>query len=132
VSHILLVWLITWRSAWPLVLIALLLPLAVWVGRRKGHSLPPVRAFLAQIVVPLLLVIWCGAFYRAEPGDVMSWRTWGMLAMALSGLIILIATPVYYRRGPRTWTLVAASLVNLVFLLLVMFVGSMALVDDWL
>jgi peptidoglycan/LPS O-acetylase OafA/YrhL len=132
VGGILTVWVITWRVAWPLILVALILPLAVWAAGRRGISLPPARAFLALFVVPVLLVAWSGANWGAEAGGASQWRSNVLLGLALCGLVILIATPIYYRQKPRTWVLVAAALISLIFLLSATFVGSMAIPNTWL
>lgn len=131
-NGILTVWVITWRTAGPLILIALILPFAVWAARRRGVALPPARAFLALFVVPVMVVAWSGAFWGAEARATSHWRTNVLLGMALCGLAILIATPIYYRRGPRLWVLVVAAVFSLFFLLSATFVGSMAIPNSWL
>lgn len=131
-SGVLTVWFITWRTAWPLILLALILPLTVWAMARRGVALPPARAFLALFVVPVLLMVWSGAFWGAEARGESHWRSDVLLAMALCGLVILVATPIRYRRRPRAWTLAVAAVVSLFFLLSAAFVGSMAISDTWL
>lgn len=116
-SGVLTVWFITWRTAWPLILLALILPLTVWAMARRGVALPPARAFLALFVVPVLLMVWSGAFWGAEARGESHWRSDVLLAMA---------------RRPRAWTLAVAAVVSLFFLLSAAFVGSMAISDTWL
>ena len=132
-NGILTVWVITWRTVWPVMLIALLLPVVVAVVRRTAQF-PPAWALTAPVVAPVLIVIWSGAFWANEAGvrRAVHWTSDVLLALALGGLCILIVVPILARRRPRLWLTVFAAVVNLVFLAAAYFVGSMAISNVWM
>ena len=97
--------------------------------------MPPSRAVLWTLLSPLALVIWSGANWGAEedsaPG-VIQWRSYVLLALALGVVIIAIATPIRFRRTPQWWLLIPCSITAVLFAVLAVFVGGMAIVNDWL
>ena len=118
--------------AWPAIGVgALTLGLAVHRGRPSPES--AARAVLGMFAVPLLLLVVAAAFYGrsgAGPRE-FDWLTGLFSAVAVAGIGVAFAIAIRGRRasGWILWLGVAA----VVWLMAaVWFIGSMALVDDWI
>ena len=131
------VWIITFRTVWPIVAIGgfllavgILASLPAWAGR-----LPPTRAFLTILLSPLATVLWSGANWAQEEGlaaGAVQWRSYMLLALALCAVAIAIAVPIRFRRTPRWWVLIPCSLTAVLYTAAATFVGGMAIVNDWI
>jgi len=131
------VWVIIFRFAWPVVAIGAMLLALAFLASVPGWSqrLPPPRAFLLILLSPLAVVVWGGVNWAAEErlaADAIHWRSYVLLGLAILVLAIAIATPIWFRRSPRFWVLIACSLTSIVYTAAAVFVGGMAIVNDWL
>jgi hypothetical protein len=123
---------ITLRFAWPALIVLAVLASLGFLGA-AGHRFPPLRSFAALFVPFLLLCIWGGSNWAAEElADSARWRSTVLTVLACLSLVLLVAIPVIFRRAPRWWLLIPASLASLVLTLGAWFVGSMAISNTWL
>ena len=88
---------------------------------------------LLPFVVPTLMLFWAGVSYGAEkemPPGKGSWRSAALIAATIPHLVLLG----WLARRQRRWIypLLALGLLSLVWLALALFVGSMAIADDWI
>ena len=123
---------ITLRFAWPaLIVLAVLTSLGFL--RIAGHRFPPLRSFAALFLPFLVLCIWGGSNWAAEElADAARWRSTVLTVLGFASLLFLISIPVIFRRTPRWWLLIPASLASLVLTLGAWFVGSMAISNTWI
>jgi hypothetical protein len=129
---IITVWVITWRTIWPLMLVTVLFPLVVLLVRRRV-DLAPVKAFVLPVLGPLLIVAWSGTFWAAETrANGRHWASNVLILLVLSSLAFIIGIAVRYRRAPRYWAVIVLAVANFVFVLAAGFVGSMAISNTWL
>lgn len=127
------VWVITWRTAWPFFLSAAgFLVLAACAARTVG-LLPPPESFLMMLLPPFLVGAWGGANWAldehlAGPG----WRSWVLLALGLGSALIPVYALWRYRRAPAYWLVILCAINTFVLDLAFVFVGDMAIMNDWL
>ena len=131
-NGIITVFVITLRFAWPAFLL-LIAATAFGIFGEIGRPFPPLRAFLYLFIPFLVIGVWGGANWAAEEHlRAVGWRQNVLYAMALLSLAFAVAVPWVYRKSPRWWLLIPASLVGFSLSLAVAFVGSMAISNDWL
>lgn len=126
--------LLTWRSGWPVILLAIA-PLLLALPLRGSRQMPPVGAFAGVLYAPACIVTWGGLNWAAEEGlshNTLHWRTTVLLALAIGGLGVLSVIVYRFRRSPGRWLLFTAALGGLLTLALTFFVGGMAITNDWL
>jgi len=137
VQGVVTVWIMTFRSAWPVVAsggILLALAILTWAPGWSDR-LPPARAFFLILLSPLAVVVWGGANWAAEESlatEAIHWRSGVLVGLVIVVLAIAIATPIRFRRSPRWWVLIPCSLTAVVYTAAAAFVGGMAIVNDWL
>jgi hypothetical protein len=137
VQGVFTVWVITFQVAWAAVAIGgVLLALAI-LASVPGWSerLPPTRAFVLILLSPLAVVVWGGANWATEERlahEAIHWRSDVLLGLAIAVLGIAIVTPIRFRRSPRWWVLIPCSLIAVIYTAAALFVGGMAIVNDWL
>jgi hypothetical protein len=133
-SGVLAVWVITWRTVWPAMLVALGLPLVIVVARRRA-AFAPSRAFWIPLLPPIAVIVWSGIFWAGESraaAGMVSWMSNGLAAITIVGIGVLLFSAFVYRRSPRPWTVVLAVAANLAFLIVAWFIGVMAISNTWL
>ena len=127
------VWVITWRFIWPVVVMIGFLAVASALPLMR-QQLPSPRLFWSMLIVPLLGIVWAGAFRAAEqslPHDVNHWYSSVHNAMAFVAMFTAVGISVYFRRTRRSWLLFLYALFVIVFTLSAWFVGTMAISDTW-
>jgi hypothetical protein len=134
VNGIATVALLTWRSGWPVLLLAIA-PLLLALSLRGFRQVPPVGAFAGVLCAPVCIVAWAGLNWAAEEGlsrDTLHWRTSVLVALAVGGLGVLGVIVYRFRRSPGRWLLFTAALGGILTLALTFFVAGMAITNDWL
>jgi len=126
---ILTVWVITWRTIWPVIVVALLL-VALAITRPGGFAAPPARAFLLILLPPLAVVAWGGANWDA-PGST-TWRQVVLSGLAIAAAVSALFIAHRFRRSPRPALLVIAALPSLAFDFVAWAIGGMAIANVWL
>jgi len=130
---ILTVWVITWRTIWPAMLAAVLLPPTVFLaGRRLGMA--PALAFTLPLLGPIVIVAWSGLFWAAEelPASGVHWVSNVLAGLVVVSLALIVWVAAHYRKSPRYWAVIFAAVANAVFVLGAGAIGSMAISNSWL
>ena len=133
-NGILTVWVITWRTIWPAMLVALGLPISIVIARRRT-GFAPLQAFWIPLLPPIAVIVWSGTFWAGESRRAavrVSWMGSGLAAITIVGICVLLVTAFVFRRSPRPWTVVLALVANLAFLIVAWLIGTMAISDAWL
>jgi hypothetical protein len=110
-----------------------LIILAAVPGYRE--HLPPPRAFLLVLGAPLVVVLWSGLNYAAESAlaaDAIHWRSFVHIGLSFASAVVAVGVPFHFRRSPKAWLLIPCGVVALLYTVLVWFIGTMAIVDDWI
>lgn len=128
-AAILTVWVITWRMAWPAVLVGLgLLTLAaiprlgVW---------PPFRAFAAVLLSPLPLIVWAGINWTRQTTRDGGWRALLLDGLALLVVLTCLGVVFRFRKLRGRWLLVLAAASSLAVAAAAWLVGTMAITGRW-
>ena len=131
-NGIITVFVITLRFAWP-ALVLLLALTSLGLLAVAGRPFPPMRAYLFLFVPILVLGVWGGANWAAEQGGTGgAWRSIVLDALGVLSLVFAVAIPWVFRKTPRWWLLIPASVIGFVLSLAVWFVGGMAISNVWL
>lgn len=127
------VWVITWRTAWPVMLCAVLAPPLALILRRHV-ALAPGKAFFLPLLGPLLIIARSGLFWAAEARTIrgVHWASDVLIALVLLGLALAVGVALRFRRTPHYWTVVVIAAANAIFVLAAGFVGGMAISNSWL
>ena len=132
-NGILTVWVITWRIAWPLVLVGagLLIISLLSYAPRFAPRVPPLRAVSAPLLAPLFLIVWSGAHWATarEGLDLVSSAHSALFVLCL---LVAIVWPVLFRRARGPGFVVAAGVVGFLYSLAAWFIGGMAISNVWL
>lgn len=132
------VWVITWRFVWPIILVlglfALLAATSTAMPRWRQH-LPPPWLFPVMFIVPLVSMVWAGAFWAAEqslPPSANHWRSISHNILAIMGIVIALGLSFRFRKVSRAWLVFICAVFVFLFTLAVWFVGAMAISNVWL
>jgi hypothetical protein len=133
---ILTVWVIAWRSVWPLILAFavvtvydLILPLP-----QGDQPTSPQRGLLLRLWLgPFLLCVWGGINWGAEPSHVehFHWRSWVLSGLTLASILGAVWLPYRLRRRMR-WSHLIGSILSVLLVVVFWGLGTMALSNTWL
>ena len=124
------VWVITWRMAWPAVLIGMFL-LALSAIRPLRAALPPPHAFTAILLSPLPMIVWGGVNWTRQTTRDGGWRALLLDGLALLVVVASIWIVVRFRRVRGRWLLALAGVCSLVFAAAAWLVGTMSITGRW-
>ena len=127
------VWVITWRTAWPAVVLWLVL-FAASLAQPKRLRIMSARQLLLMSLPAGLPIIWGGLNWADWQRGVRGkpWQSNVQVALTLCALAALIIVAVRTRRSTNWWLLSLAVVSVLTVLFLGAFVGSMAIIGEWL
>ena len=136
-NSVITVWVITWRIAWPLVLAGgALLGLAGLAAKaERANTLPRTKAVALILATPLSLIVWSGLNWAAEqhlPPRAIGWRSMVLLALAVASIAVATMVALRFRHAPRRWLVFSCAAIAVLYTVTAWFVGSMAIVNDWL
>ena len=132
------VWVITWRFAWPIILV---LGLFVFLSAASSFSpawrrqLPPPWLAPAMFFVPLVSIVWAGAFWAAEqslPSSASHWRSISHNSLAILAIAIAAGLSFWFRKARRAWLTFICAICVVLFSVVAWFVGAMAISNTWL
>lgn len=132
------VWIITWRFAWPIILVLgffAFLAAASSASLSWRQQLPPSWLFPAMLFVPLVTIVWAGTFWAAEqslPPSASHWRSISHNTLAVLAIVVALGLSFRFRKARRAWLIFICALVAVLFTLAAWFVGSMAISNVWL
>jgi peptidoglycan/LPS O-acetylase OafA/YrhL len=135
-NSVLTVWVIAWRSVWPLILMFvtvtvcdLLLP-----SPQPDQPTSPQRGLLLRLWIgPLLLCIWGGINWGAEQSfaENLHWRSGVLSGLALASILGAVWMPCRLRRSMR-WQHLIGSILSVLLVVVFWGLGTMALSNIWL
>lgn len=132
------VWVITWRFVWPIVIVLGvfgLLAAGAAVLPAWRSQLPPPWPFLAMFIVPLVSIVWAGAFWAAEqslPPSAYHWRSISHNIISVLGVVTALGLAFWFRKAQRAWLIFICAVFVVLFTLAAWFVGAMAISNVWL
>lgn len=124
------VWVITWRVAWPLLIAGACIVLAAALSHVPTLSsrFPPIRAVAGPLFAPVALILWAGFNWDQPDGAAPTVLTM-LFAVCL---LTAMGWPFLFRRVSGVGWVVAAGTVGLLYSLVALFVGVMAISNSWL
>src|SRR6266850_2543783 len=126
-NGIITVFVITLRFAWPALCLLLALT-SLGLLAAAGRPFPPMRAFLYLFVPFLVIGVWAGANWA----NVSAWRSIVLDVLGVLSLVFAVVMPWAFRKVPRWWVLIPASIIGFLLSLAAWFVGGMAISNSWL
>lgn len=132
------VWVITWRFAWPIILVLglfALLSAASSFSPAWRQQFPPPWLVPAMLFVPLVSTVWAGAFWAAEqalPASVNHWRSIAHNALAILAIVVALGLAFWFRKARRAWLTSIFAVFVILFSVAAWFVGTMAISNTWL
>lgn len=132
------VWVITWRAAWPIVLLLGLFGLLTAASiafPAFRRQLPPYWIFPAMVIMPLVSIVWAGAFWAAEqslPPSANHWQSITHDTISMLGMVNALGLAFWYRKARHAWLIFICSVLAVLFTLAAWFIGAMAISNIWL
>jgi hypothetical protein len=132
------VWVITWRFAWPIILV---LGFFAFLAAASGSSpawrqqLPPPWLVPAMFFMPLVSIVWAGAFWAAEqsfPPSANHWRSISHNSFVILAIVVALGLSFWSRKFRRAWLTFICAVFVVLFSVVVWFVGAMAISNTWL
>ena len=111
--------------AWPALLVLIFLSS---LGFSRAGRFPPLRSFMFLYLPFLILCLWGGLNWAT----LQDWRTTVLDILAVFSALLIVGIPWWFRRSPRWWVLLPASLASLVLAAGAWFTAGMAIWDSWL
>ena len=132
------VWVIIWRVAWPIVIVLGLFGLLA-AGAKTfpawRRQLPPPWLFPSMFILPLVSIVWAGAFWAAEqslPPSANHWQSISHSTLSVLAIVFALGLPFRFYQVRRAWLVFVCAVFVVLFTLSAWFVGAMAISNVWL
>lgn len=132
------VWVITWRFAWPIILVLgffAFLAVASNFSTAWREQLPPPWLVPAMFLMPMVSIVWAGAFWAAEqslPPSANHWRSITHNSLAILAMVLAPGLSFFFRKVRRAWLAFICAVFVVLFSAVAWFVGAMAISNTWL